>query len=227
MTNFRECTVDGCDRVVVARGLCRRHYARLRATGDPGPAGLKRMPDKAQCSVDGCEKPNESQGYCGMHRWRIRTYGEPGPAGRIRKRRDAAAPAPCAVDDCDRLRHHGSPYCQMHRERLRRTGDVGPAEPLRVKGVVKPGRDGYVRLNLPDGRRVLEHVLVMEQELGRRLVDGENVHHKNGVKHDNDPGNLELWLVVQPTGQRVEDLMKYIAEFHAEAMLSMLAGEAG
>jgi hypothetical protein len=82
-----------------------------------------------------------------------------------------------------------------------------------------------VRLNLPDGRRVLEHVLAMEEILGRRLVDGENVHHKNGVKHDNDPGNLELWLVMQPTGQRVEDLMKYIAQYHAEAMRAMLAGK--
>jgi hypothetical protein len=71
---------------------------------------------------------------------------------------------------------------------------------------------------------VLEHVYVMEQYLGRRLVDGENVHHKNGVKHDNDPANLELWLVVQPTGQRVEDLMKYIAEYHADAMRRLLDG---
>ena len=65
----------------------------------------------------------------------------------------------------------------------------------------------------------------MEQHLGRRLIDGENVHHKNGVKHDNDPGNLELWLVVQPTGQRVEDLMAYIAEYHAAAMRRLLAGK--
>ena len=79
-----------------------------------------------------------------------------------------------------------------------------------------------MRLTLPDGRRPLEHVHVMEKLLGRRLAPGENVHHKNGVKHDNDPRNLELWFVMQPTGQRVTDLMAYIAEYHAAPMLEML-----
>lgn len=90
---------------------------------------------------------------------------------------------------------------------------------------MKPRKDGYVRRTLPDGRRVLEHVLVMEQILGRRLVPPENVHHKNGIGHDNAPGNLELWLKMQPSGQRVPDLMAYIAEYHAAAMLDMLAGK--
>ena len=63
----------------------------------------------------------------------------------------------------------------------------------------------------------------MEQHLGRRLVDAENVHHKNGVKSDISIGNLELWLKMQPSGQRVTDLMEYIAEYHADAMLAMLA----
>lgn len=37
-----------------------------------------------------------------------------------------------------------------------------------------------------------EHRLVAEQKLGRRLKPGELVHHKNEVKTDNSPDNLEV-----------------------------------
>lgn len=40
--------------------------------------------------------------------------------------------------------------------------------------------------------RVLEHRAVAENMLGRLLVSGEEVHHVNENKLDNDPGNLEV-----------------------------------
>jgi hypothetical protein len=39
---------------------------------------------------------------------------------------------------------------------------------------------------------ILEHRLVMQRQLGRRLRPEEWVHHRNGVKTDNRPENLEV-----------------------------------
>lgn len=59
-------------------------------------------------------------------------------------------------------------------------------------------RDGYVRVSghADHHRRttggVYEHILVAERMLGRAIARTECVHHRNGIKHDNRPENLEV-----------------------------------
>ena len=60
--------------------------------------------------------------------------------------------------------------------------------------------------------RIFEHRLIMEQKLGRYLYPFENVHHVNGIRSDNRIDNLELWVKVQPSGVRVQDVVKWAKE---------------
>jgi hypothetical protein len=53
---------------------------------------------------------------------------------------------------------------------------------------------GYwlVKVREHGGRWDKEHVLVVEEAIGRRLVPGEQVHHINGIRTDNRLENLQL-----------------------------------
>jgi hypothetical protein len=74
---------------------------------------------------------------------------------------------------------------------------------------------GYLRRQV-NGKIILQHREVMEQDLGRPLLSHETVHHKNGHRDDNRIENLELWSSAQPYGQRVEDKLAWAKWFIAQ-----------
>lgn len=77
---------------------------------------------------------------------------------------------------------------------LGKKGDRHPA----WRGGTVIDRDGYIRTYDPAHpwpRRpgyVLEHVRVMELQIGRRLTTEEIIHHKDHDRQNNDLSNLEL-----------------------------------
>jgi hypothetical protein len=101
----------------------------------------------------------------------------------------------------------------MHYERVLDTGDIGPTESQRQgRGHINP--QGY-RVIYVAGVRTLEHRHLTAQRIGRPLLPEETVHHKNGQRSDNRPGNLELWTKSQPPGQRVADKVAWAREILA------------
>lgn len=109
----------------------------------------------------------------------------------------------CAECGKDFPQFYGARFCS------RRCG-YEATKKLPVGRNLKAGRytnvAGYVHLRV--GRRyVLEHRIVMAQVLGRALEPHERVHHRNGIKTDNRPENLELWHLKRkdPPGIRAAD----------------------
>jgi len=106
----------------------------------------------------------------------------------------------------------------LNLEKLR--GKLGILHPLWKGGKIK-NHQGYIMIinsthpkAATNGGYVKEHILVMEKYIGRYLLPGETIHHKNGIRNDNHIKNLELRLRNHhPTGQSVEhDLIPYWIE---------------
>lgn len=224
-----ECMVVDCGEPIQARRMCNRHLKRHQVHGDPGPAEPLRSKNLGKdCIIEGCARPAEKREMCSMHYGRWRQYGDPGEA----ESRYLPAPSDgrCSVDGCDREAKQKR-LCGMHDSRLRNKGDVGPPGPLRnPRGHGRyTNLDGYVLVYVKEngqrkGDYVLEHRLVMERVTGRSLLPNENVHHKNGIRDDNRPENLELWVKAQAAGQRVQDLVDWIVETYPEYIRSAIEG---
>jgi hypothetical protein len=161
------------------------------------------------CAVEGCLRRIHAHGFCGPHNHRWERYKDPLASGPPRRRRPL-----CKIEGCERL-NESRGWCPAHYRRWRKYGD--PLKQINAS----PGHadhydaHGYHRIHV-DGRIVIEHRWVMEQHLGRTLLPGEEVHHKNGRRTQNNLGNLELWLTQhQPKGQRASDLLAWAREIIA------------
>jgi hypothetical protein len=220
-----ECNADECHEPAVVKGMCKRHYGRMCRNGHlkrvVNPTWFKprqNIPPRG-CSVEGCDQRHKRHGFCDFHADRKLRYGTPlgGPP-----KRQARSGIECSVPECNKPSAGGcAGYCGAHYYRVRRYGDPRAGGPLHRES----GRDrwhvstgGYVWRycpNSPDAGPngfVYQHREVMAERLGRPLSQQESVHHKNGVRSDNRPENLELWSKAQPAGQRVSDLVSWAKE---------------
>lgn len=237
----RTCTEPDCDKPLCARGLCVNHYRSKRKSGEL-PL-LEREPTKV-CNVASCDKPMLARGWCSAHyrRWQkgdVRAdeplHLEPGTArcGRCQRIKANSEFDPgkswckrcVTVHASNRRAGRTCSECESPITNGSTTGMCFPCVSLSKRATV-PNRylnaNGYVMVtaqwdhpNANKRGRILEHIKVMADVLGRPLLPGENVHHKNGVKDDNRPENLELWVVSQPAGQRPDDLVTWAHEILA------------
>jgi len=106
------------------------------------------------------------------------------------------------------------PGCDRKGQPLRTIGGgrwVDPKGYFWIKCPV-PGHPNAKR----SGGWIAEHVWVMSQMIGRPLRPGETVHHRNLIRSDNRPSNLELWTSHQPRGARVPDMLAWCRWFLSE-----------
>jgi len=194
------CSIEACPNKNYGRSWCFRHYGAWRKTGDP--LGLEDQ-----------RKVFRREGSGGP-RWK----NEPDAIIDF----DRKLSGSCCVVDCDK-EYKQANFCYMHYNRYRSYGRVGPACSEKELSDSKKDNDGWSIRNgykikwTPGGSNcIYQHREVYEEFLGRKLESFENIHHINGIRDDNRIENLELWVVPQPNGQRVEDLIDFLVEHYPD-----------
>lgn len=181
-----QCGEEGCEKEAWCRGFCPNHYTKRRRRGvlqklEAGQLNQDKRTGRVllcgtclknfyRCQADLDDHQGDAY-YCSPECWYNR------PRNTI-----------CLIEGCGNPKTSRD-FCKKHYSRLRRNGD-----PLVTKHEPNgsPNIKSYRKKRVGD-RRLGEHQYVAEQLLRRRLNPGENVHHRNGKKLDNDPSNLILF----------------------------------
>ena len=93
----------------------------------------------------------------------------------------------CKFDGCAKSARYRSGYCDTHNARFKRNG-----HPFLVRSTSHSAHKtglGYMR-KTENGKRKLEHILIVEKVLGHALPSKAVVHHVNENGSDNRNSNL-------------------------------------
>lgn len=147
------------------------------------------MPPQSTCATCGCVivMAWRSRRFCSQACFRVRHPAPPPRPTLAVVRSCAYCGAPFRVRPSD-IKKGGGRYCSHSCSAKDHTGPRS----ARWAGGRSAHPLGYVSVSVPGRGPLLEHRVVAEQMLGRRLRRGEEVHHINGVKNDNRPENLEV-----------------------------------
>lgn len=163
-----KCSMPECENQMVARGLCKKHWARWRRHGDANIKNIEPLPEK--CDVEGCESVPHARyngtALCNKHYLRIWKYG-------TTEEREIILPtwSVCCVEGCDKqTRSPGEGgMCEMHYGRVRRNGSTDIIKKEKIK---KNSHDGYIRtsdishpVSCKDGM-IYEHRRILFDKIG-------------------------------------------------------------
>ena len=70
---MKRCVTDGCGSAAIAKGLCHKHYMRLRRTGSTDDV---RANAARECCVSGCARNATVYGYCHNNKKQSAEYSE-------------------------------------------------------------------------------------------------------------------------------------------------------
>ncbi len=114
------CYADGCENEAKAKGLCQKHYYRLKNTGSletkRDVSSFKGAKTHVLCEFPGCENKTKAVGLCNTHYKQKLKYGKPGSTLVSNKNK------PCSVDGCDEL-SYAKGMCRVHYIRNLHHGD--------------------------------------------------------------------------------------------------------